>query len=122
MFPDSLDSKVSACCENAFRIWEHHKDTRQAQLIFCDFSTPKHDGSFNVCDDIKQKLVARGVLEEEVAFIHGAGTEAKKAELFAKVRSGALRALIGSTPRWALAPTCRSISSSFTIWAVCGGE
>jgi hypothetical protein len=99
MLPDSPTSKVSMCCENTFRLWEHHKDTRQAQLVFCDLSTPKNDGSFNVYDDIKKKLVAKGVPPEEVAFIHGANTEAKKAELFAKVRSGAVRVLIGSTPK-----------------------
>ncbi|MDR1357779.1 MAG: DEAD/DEAH box helicase family protein [Coriobacteriales bacterium] len=99
MLPDSPTSKVSMCCENVFRLWEHHKDTRQAQLVFCDLSTPKGDGSFNVYDDIKKKLVAKGVPPEEIAFIYDANTEAKKAELFAKVRSGAVRVLIGSTPK-----------------------
>jgi N12 class adenine-specific DNA methylase len=99
MLPDFEGSKVSVCAENVFRIWEHHKGTRQAQLVFCDFSTPKADGSFNVYDDIKKKLVARGVPEAEVAFIHDANTEARKAELFAKVRSGAVRVLIGSTAK-----------------------
>jgi hypothetical protein len=99
MLSDPPTSKVSVCCENAFRLWEHHKDTRQAQLVFCDLSTPKGDGSFNVYDDIKKKLIAKGVPPEEVAFIHDANTETKKAELFAKVRSGAVRVLIGSTPK-----------------------
>jgi len=99
LLPDSPNSKVSVCCDNVFRLWEHHQATRQAQLIFCDLSTPKGDGSFNVYDDIKRKLVAKGVPEEEVAFIHDANTEARKAELFAKVRSGAIRVLIGSTPK-----------------------
>jgi hypothetical protein len=99
MLPDSPTSKVSVCCDNVYRLWEHHKDTRQAQLVFCDLSTPKNDGSFNVYDDIKKKLVARGVSPEEVAFIHDANTETRKAELFAKVRSGAVRVLIGSTAK-----------------------
>jgi N12 class adenine-specific DNA methylase len=99
MLPDSPTSKVSVCCENVFQLWKHHQDTRQAQLIFCDMSTPKGDGSFNVYDDIKKKLIAKGVPPEEVAFIHDANTEARKAELFAKVRSGAVRVLIGSTPK-----------------------
>jgi hypothetical protein len=99
MLPDPPTSKVSMCCENTFRLWEHHKDTRQAQLVFCDLSTPKGDGSFNVYDDIKKKLIAKGVPPEEVAFIHDANTEARKAELFARVRSGAVRVLIGSTPK-----------------------
>jgi hypothetical protein len=99
MLPDFEGSKVNACVGNVLGIWKHHADTRQAQLIFCDFSTPKNDGSFDVYHDIKRKLVENGVPAEEVAFIHDAGTEAKKAELFAKVRSGAVRVLIGSTAK-----------------------
>jgi len=99
MLPDSPDSKVSVCCENVFRIWEHHTPTRQAQLIFCDLSTPKTDGTFSVYNDIKEKLVAKGVPETEIAFIHDANTETKKAELFSRVRSGTVRVLVGSTAK-----------------------
>jgi N12 class adenine-specific DNA methylase len=99
MLPDFEGSKVNACVDNAFGIWKHHAGTRQAQLIFCDFSTPKADGSFNVYDDIKRKLIAKGVPQDEIAFIHDANTEVRKAELFAKVRSGAVRVLIGSTAK-----------------------
>jgi N12 class adenine-specific DNA methylase len=99
MLPDSPTSKVSVCCDNVYRIWEHHKETRQAQLVFCDMSTPKTDGSFSVYNDIRKKLVAKGVPEAEIAFIHDANTEAKKAELFAKVRSGSVRVLVGSTAK-----------------------
>jgi N12 class adenine-specific DNA methylase len=99
MLPDLPTSKVSVCCDNVFRIWEHHRASRQAQLVFCDLSTPKADSSFNVYTDIKQKLMVKGVPKDEVAFIHDANTEMQKAELFAKVRSGAVRVLIGSTPK-----------------------
>jgi N12 class adenine-specific DNA methylase len=99
LLPDSPDSKVSVCCDNVFRIWEHHTDTRQAQLVFCDLSTPKSDGTFSVYNDIKRKLIAKGVPEAEIAFIHDANTEVRKAELFAKVRSGSVRVLIGSTAK-----------------------
>jgi N12 class adenine-specific DNA methylase/adenine-specific DNA methylase len=99
MLPDSPKSKVSVCCDTVFRIWEHHKDTRQAQLVFCDLSTPKTDGSFSVYHDIRKKLVAKGVPIEEIVFIHDTATEAKKAELFAKVRAGTVRGLLGSTAK-----------------------
>lgn len=99
MLPDSPDSKVNRCVKNAFEIWQETAKERSTQLIFCDLSTPKNDGSFNVYDDIREKLVAKSIPREEVAFIHEAGTEAKKAELFAKVRSGQVRILLGSTPK-----------------------
>ncbi len=99
MLPDSPDSKVNRCVKNAFDIWQETAKERSTQLIFCDLSTPKNDGSFNVYDDIREKLVAKGIPREEIAFIHEAGTEAKKAELFAKVRSGQVRILLGSTPK-----------------------
>lgn len=99
MLPDFPESKVNCCVENAFTIWQETEEKRSAQLIFCDLSTPKSDGSFNVYDDVREKLVAKGIPREEIAFIHEAGTEIKKAELFAKVRSGNVRILLGSTPK-----------------------
>ena len=99
MLPDYPDSKVNRCVENAFDIWQETVQNRSTQLIFCDLSTPKNDGSFNVYDDVREKLAAKGIPREEIAFIHEAGTETKKAELFAKVRSGKVRILIGSTPK-----------------------
>ena len=99
MLPDDPDSKVNACIDNVYRIWEEHADTKAAQLLFCDLSTPKNDGTFNVYDDIREKLIARGVPAEQVRFIHEAATDAQKKELFAKVRSGEVRVLLGSTPK-----------------------
>ena len=99
MLPDYPDSKVNRCVKNAFDIWQETAQNRSTQLIFCDLSTPKNDGSFNVYDDVREKLVAKGIPREEIAFIHEAGTETKKAELFAKVRSGKVRILLGSTPK-----------------------
>ena len=99
MLPDDPDSKVNACIENVYHIWEEHADTKAAQLIFCDLSTPKNDGTFNVYDDIREKLIARGVPAEQVRFIHEANTDAQKKELFAKVRSGEVRILLGSTQK-----------------------
>ena len=99
MLPDCPDSKVNLCVKNAFDIWQETAQDRSTQLIFCDLSTPKNDGSFNVYDDVREKLAAKGIPREEIAFIHEAGTEAKKAELFAKVRSGQVRILLGSTPK-----------------------
>ncbi len=98
-YPDDAGSKVSACAERAFRIWEQGKAGKLTQLIFSDLSTPKGDGAFNVYEDIRDKLVKKGVPEREIAFIHDAGTDAKKAELFAKVRSGQVRFLLGSTQK-----------------------
>lgn len=97
MLPDHEDSKVNACVENIFRFWQENNDKKLTQLVFCDLSTPKGDGNFNVYDDVRQKLIARGVPADEVAFIHEANTETRKKELFAKVRKGQVRALLGST-------------------------
>ena len=99
MLPDDPDSKVNACIDNVYRIWEEHADTRATQLIFCDLSTPKNDGTFNVYDDIREKLIARGIPAEQIRFIHEATTDAQKKELFGKVRSGEVRVLLGSTPK-----------------------
>ena len=99
MLPDDPNSKASVCVEKAFEIWEKTADKRSAQLIFCDLSTPKRDGTFNVYEDIRDKLIAKGVPPEEIAFIHDANTELRKAELFAKVRSGQVRFLLGSTAK-----------------------
>ena len=99
MLPDAEESKVNRCVDNAFDIWEKTSADKGTQLIFCDLSTPKSDGTFNVYDDVREKLVAKGIPREEVAFIHEAGTETKKAELFSKVRSGQVRILLGSTPK-----------------------
>lgn len=99
LLPDAEKSKVNTCVENAFQVWEEGKADRTTQLIFCDLSTPKGDGTFNVYDDVRNKLAARGIPKEEIAFIHEYNTEAKKAELFAKVRDGQVRILMGSTPK-----------------------
>ena len=99
MLPDDAGSKVNACVDNVYRIWEEHADTRAAQLLFCDLSTPKGDGTFNVYDDIREKLIQRGIPAEQIRFIHEAATDAKKKELFAKVRSGEVRILLGSTQK-----------------------
>lgn len=99
MLPDAPSSKVNACVENVMRLWEKHTDTRAAQLVFCDLSIPKGDGSFNVYDDMRAKLIAQGIPEEQIRFIHEAPTDAQKKELFAKVRSGEVRILFGSTQK-----------------------
>ncbi|MCD7764430.1 MAG: SNF2-related protein [Lachnospiraceae bacterium] len=99
LLPDDPNSKLNACVNNVFRIWQEGTPGQLTQLLFCDMSTPKSDGSFNVYDDIRKKLEARGVPHEEIAFIHDADTEAKKKELFAKVRSGQVRVLLGSTQK-----------------------
>ena len=99
MLPDEENSKATTCVDKAFEIWEHTKEQKSAQLIFCDLSTPKGDGTFNVYEDIRDKLMAKGVPENEIAFIHNANTETRKAELFAKVRSGQVRFLLGSTAK-----------------------
>lgn len=95
--PDFEESKVNACVRNIYETWEKNTDKKSAQLVFCDLSTPKNDGSFNVYDDMKTKLIQRGIPPEEIAFIHSADTDVKKQELFAKVRAGQVRILIGST-------------------------
>ena len=99
LLPDDPDSKLNACVRNVLKIWEEGKGQKLTQLLFCDLSTPKGDGQFNVYDDIKKKLLAAGVPESEVAFIHTADTEAKKKELFSKVRAGQVRVLLGSTQK-----------------------
>ncbi len=99
MLPDDPNSKVNACVDNVYRIWEEHADTKATQLVFCDLSTPKGDGSFNIYDDIRDKLTERGIPAEQIRFIHEATTDAQKKELFAKVRSGEVRVLLGSTPK-----------------------
>ena len=97
--PDDPNSKLNACVNNVLRIWNDTKEQKLTQLIFCDMSTPKGDGSFNVYDDIRSKLLNAGVPEQEIEFIHNADTENKKAELFSKVRSGQVRVLLGSTAK-----------------------
>lgn len=99
MLPDDPESKVNACVDNVYRIWEEHADTKATQLVFCDLSTPKNDGTFNVYDDMREKLIARGIPAEQIRFIHEATTDAQKKELFGKVRSGEVRVLFGSTPK-----------------------
>ena len=99
MLPDDPNSKLNVCVQNVLKIWEDGKDQKLTQLLFCDLSTPKNDGNFNVYDDIRKKLVAAGVPENEIEFIHNADTEAKKAALFSKVRSGDVRILLGSTAK-----------------------
>ena len=99
MLPDEDNSKATTCVDKAFEIWEETKEQKSAQLIFCDLSTPKGDGTFNVYEDIRSKLIEKGVPPEEIAFIHDANTEKRKAELFAKVRSGQVRFLLGSTAK-----------------------
>ena len=99
MLPDDPNSKLNVCVQNVLKIWDEGKDQKLTQLLFCDLSTPKNDGNFNVYDDIRKKLVAAGVSENEIEFIHNADTEAKKAALFSKVRSGDVRVLLGSTAK-----------------------
>ena len=99
MLPDDPDSKVNACVDNVYRIWEEHADAKATQLVFCDLSTPKNDGTFNVYDDMREKLIAHGIPAEQICFIHEATTDAQKKELFGKVRSGEVRVLFGSTPK-----------------------
>ena len=99
MLPDDPESKVNACVDNVYHIWEEHADTKATQLVFCDLSTPKNDGTFNVYDDMREKLIARGIPAEQIRFIHEATTDAQKKELFGKVRSGEVRVLFGSTPK-----------------------
>lgn len=99
MLPDDPNSKLNVCVQNVLKIWEEGKDQKLTQLLFCDLSTPKNDGNFNVYDDIRKKLIAAGVPENEIEFVHSADTEAKKAALFSKVRSGDVRVLLGSTAK-----------------------
>ena len=99
MLPDDPNSKVNACIDNVYRIWEEYADTKATQLVCCDLSTPKNNGTFNIYDDVREKLVARGIPAEQIRFIHEATSDAQKKELFAKVRSGEVRVLLGSTPK-----------------------
>jgi ParB/RepB/Spo0J family partition protein len=99
MLPDFENSKINACVDNVYRIWEENKDKKSAQLVFCDLSTPKNDGTFSVYNDIRKKLIERGVPESEVRFIHEADTDMKKKELFQKTRKGEVRVLLGSTQK-----------------------
>ena len=99
MLPDSETSKVSACADNVFNIWQRTAESRSTQMVFCDLSTPHNDGKFNVYDDLRKKLIEKGIPAEEIAYIHTAETEAKKKELFGKVRSGQIRVLLGSTQK-----------------------
>ena len=99
MLPDFEGSKVNVCAGNIYRIWEDTKEKRLTQLVFCDLSTPKNDGTFSVYNDLRDKLIARGIPAEEIAFVHDATNETQKKELFAKVRRGKIRVLFGSTPR-----------------------
>ena len=99
LLPDDPNSKLNVCVQNVLKLWEEGKDQKLTQLLFCDLSTPKNDGNFNVYDDIRKKLITAGVPENEIEFIHNADTEAKKAALFSKVRSGDVRVLLGSTAK-----------------------
>ena len=99
MLGDSETGKATACAENVFEIWKKTAESKSTQMIFCDLSTPKNDGSFNVYDDIKKKLTEKGIPENEIAYIHNAKTEMQKKELFNKVREGNVRVLMGSTAK-----------------------
>ena len=99
MLPDDKNSKVNACVENIYNIWKENIEKKSAQLVFSDMSTPKNDGSFNIYEDLKEKLINKGIPEEEIAFIHNANSEKQKDELFAKVRTGDVRILLGSTQK-----------------------
>lgn len=99
MLPDEDGSKINACVDNIFQKWDETTPQRSTQLVFCDLSTPHNDGSFSIYTDIRKKLIARGIPETEIAFIHDADTEVKKQELFKKVRKGDVRVLLGSTAK-----------------------
>ena len=99
MLPDDENSKVNACVENIYNIWKENIEKKSAQLVFSDMSTPKNEGSFNIYEDLKKKLINKGIPEEEIAFIHNANSEKQKDELFAKVRTGDVRILLGSTQK-----------------------
>lgn len=97
--PDDSEGKIAACAKNVYVLWERHQETRLAQLVFCDLSTPKQDGTFSAYNDLRTKLITKGIPEEEIAFIHDYNTEARKTELFGRVRSGQVRVLMGSTQK-----------------------
>lgn len=107
MLEDFEHSKVATCADNIYSIWDKTSEDKSAQLVFCDLSTPHNDGKFNVYDDLKTKLIDRGILEEEIAFIHDANTDARKQELFNKVRRGQVRVLIGSTQKMGAGTNCQ---------------
>lgn len=111
LLPDDPDSKVNACVENICSVWKESMDTKGTQLVFCDLSTPHYDGTFNVYDDMKNKLIEKGIPPEEIAYIHDANTELQKAELFAKVRKGQVRALLGSTQKMGAGTNVRATRS-----------
>ena len=108
---DYAESKSSKCAQKVYEIWEKTKDKRSTQMLFCDLSTPKNDGSFNVYDDIKDKLIAKGIPEAEIAYIHNAKSEVQKKELFNKVREGEIRILIGSTQKMGAGTNVRATRS-----------
>ena len=97
MLPDEPESKINACVNEVYRFWEEGREQKLTQLLFCDLSTPKNDGTFSVYNDVRDKLIAKGIPPQEIEFIHDANTEVKKKELFSKVRRGAVRVLMGST-------------------------
>ena len=107
LLPDYENSKIDTCSQNIYRIWEETKDKKSAQLVFCDLSTPKGDGSFDAYTDLKNKLVEKGIPENEVEFIHNANTELQKQALFAKVRAGQVRILMGSTVKMGAGTNCQ---------------
>lgn len=119
--PDEPDGKVAVCARNVFRIWEHTKEKRSAQLVFCDLSTPTTDGSFSVYDDLKKKLMDAGIPEEEIAFIHTAESEAKRRSCFPKCAPGRCGCCWVPRPRWARAPMCRINSLPCMTWTAPGG-
>ena len=108
VLPDFEGSKVNTCADNIFRIWNETKEKKSTQLVFCDLSTPNNDGKFNVYDDLKQKLINKGIPENEIAFIHDANTEIRKQELFSKVRAGNVRVLMGSTAKMGAGTNCQN--------------
>lgn len=108
MLPDFENSKVNVCANNIYEIWNETKEKKSTQLVFCDLSTPHNDGKFNVYDDLKQKLIAKGIPEDEIAFIHDANTEIRKQELFSKVRTGTVRVLMGSTAKMGAGTNCQN--------------
>ena len=105
--PDDPNGKVAVCARNVFQIWEQTRQQRSAQLVFCDLSTPRKDGGFDVYNDLKQKLMAKGIPENEIAFIHDADTDVRKQALFAKVRAGTVRVLMGSTAKMGAGTNCQ---------------
>ena len=120
MLPDDPDSKLNVCVRNVLKIWEEGKDQKLTQLLFCDLSTPKNDGNFNVYDDIRKKLIAAGVPESEIEFIHNADTEAKKAALFSKYAPAMCVSCWAAPQKWAQEPMCSSVLWQCIIWMSAG--